>query len=875
MLSSKSATESSIPTNPSSSSKLKLYQAAELERLDARLQTVSEKIITPSPYLLTVPGERSYHLNSLQTIDWTRNTPFSVNEGELQYVSFLRRELGDSLITAIGGWDNEKGELVDASPNGVRGIKSGTSTPKQGGKKMTLADYKNKKAGVQPTSQDIVNTNGIEAPSAPLNEGDIELEKGLVTDQPPQQSRKRTADTMQANNPPPVLSTNESSKPPGKKPRSSPSPPPSTVVNVTSSAPPRLIIPTLLSPTLPSIVEEELARLISVSKSKPNKSEPIGQKTSSITSSPKPKSSKPNSSPRKSTSSQDTKELPTAKKTSKPEEKSNTQKNLSTTEQTTKGLKVISTSTQKSRERSISSSKIDTDKTQLANGTAAKSSATSIVVGAKAEKPATTTAASNTKEITGKRRLVVRLKIPKAYRKTVLRLLQMPPARPRIKPIPSIKTEDKVLVVNGKGDDKNRSGRLDKEKTQPSSEKRSTTGQKSAVRRETVNVPNSASSKPKEKRARPEDDAEIILPQSKRQKHPSGLDLSQKPKTPVPPSFRSPIVSTHGNGQKIQDSKNGPTRRLEIGDADVKTPQGSVRGGTPLAPNSVERVNRDGRSASITSSATSSLSEEINAWRTEHKRLFLLGRKLKHEADDFDLQWKEKDEPELEKKAIASSIECVLCFMLAYTISDEIKAPGRSSRKAIDFHAWETIFGFIQVVKRRSQGHTLIHGLCLQLEAVCHNLILVAKIDQLANIQPPTASTNEEPVHLMTQTKQGAVATETASKSSQPSRTLEEYMQHKDKIAENCRFAQHLWIDGAFELSIDDLQQSFPASWKRKSRAPVARSKEKLTLGNLNGDFYLPLSSITTGIEAIRAGWSLLGEWCKNENVNWVGKLGL
>ena len=530
---------------------------------------------------------------------------------------------------------------------------------------------------------------------------------------------------------------------------------------------------------------------------------------------------------------------------------------------------------QKSRERSISASKINTDRTHLANGTVASNSVANTVGGAKAEKPSTTTAIPSSKEITGKKRLVVRLKIPKARRKDVLRLLQMPPAKPRIKPISSTRTEDKVTLVNGKGNDKNRSGRLEKEQTQSSSEKRSTTGQKSVLRREIVNVPSSGSSKPKDKRARPEDDAETILPQSKRQKHPSGLDLSQKPKTPVPPPFRSPIVSTHGSGQKVQDSKNGPGRRLEIGDADVKTPQGSVRGGTPLAPNSVERVNRDGRSASITSSVTSSLSEEINAWKTEHKRLFLLGRKLKHEADDFDLQLKEKDEPEFEKKAIASSIECVLCFMLAYTISDEIQAPGRSSRKAIDSHSWETIFGFIQVVKRRSQGHTLIHGLCLQLEAVCHNLILIAKIDQLASIQPPTASTNEKPVPAIAQSKQAAVSTETASKSSQQSRTLEEYMQHKDKIAENYRFAQHLWVDGAFELSIDDLQQSFPISWKRKSRAPLARSKEKLTLGNLNGDFYLPLSNITTGIEAIRAGWSLLGEWCKNENVNWVGKLGL
>ena len=672
---------------------------------------------------------------------------------------------------------------------------------------------------------------------------------------------------MQADNLAPAITPEKSVESPGRKARSSPSAPPSAAVEATSTVPQRLKIPSLLSPTLPSVVEEELARLLTVSKSKPK---PDSQKLSSD-----PNPSKPNPSPRKPTSSQDSKELPTAKKVSKIEEKVNDQKNLSTQEQSLKGANNPLVSTQISRERSVSTGKMSTGKSPSVNGTIAKHSATGIVLGTKAEKLATNTASSISKEVLGKKRLIVRLKIPKARRKDVVRLLQMPPAKPRTKPTSATKTEDKIPTVNTKGNNKLRSGKPDKEEAQPSLEKRSTTGQKSAIRRETINVLSSGSSKLKDKRARPEDDTDTPAPQSKRQKHPSSLDLSQKPRTPIPPPFRSPVVSTHGSSQKNQDSKNGPTRRLEIVDADIKTPQGSVRGGTPLAPNSVERVNRDGRSISNPSSVTSAHSEEANAWRTEQRKLQLLGRKLKHEADDFDLQSKEKDEPELEKMAIAISIECVLCFMLSYTLYDEILAPGKSSRKAIDLQSWETMFAFIQVVKRRSQGHTLVHGLCLQLEAVCHNLVSVAKIDRLAKIQPPAISAIKETVSSASQAKQSTAGSEITSKGAQQSVTLEEYMQHKEKIAENCRLAQQLWVDGAFELSVDDLQQSFPTSWKRKSRAPLARSKEKLTLGNLNGDFYLPLTSITTNIEAVRAGWSLLGEWCKNENVNWVGKLGL
>jgi len=31
---------------------------------------------------------------------------------------------------------------------------------------------------------------------------------------------------------------------------------------------------------------------------------------------------------------------------------------------------------------------------------------------------------------------------------------------------------------------------------------------------------------------------------------------------------------------------------------------------------------------------------------------------------------------------------------------------------------------------------------------------------------------------------------------------------------------------------------------------------------------------MTTGIEAVRAGWNLLGEWCRKEKVQWEGKMG-
>lgn len=167
-------------------------QATELESLNAHLKHISEKIIAQSPYLLTVPpcGEE-FRLTRSQAIDWTKNTPFHPGEEELQYVSFLDRSRGDTVIKAVGGWDNGKGELIDVSPNGMRGGKSGTTTPKQGGKKMTLADYKNKKANGQLAAKDRLKPNGTDSLPPQVNGAESQGAIASSTMPTQEQTKKR------------------------------------------------------------------------------------------------------------------------------------------------------------------------------------------------------------------------------------------------------------------------------------------------------------------------------------------------------------------------------------------------------------------------------------------------------------------------------------------------------------------------------------------------------------------------------------------------------------------------------------------------------------------------------------------------------------
>ena len=158
MISVTSATSKALPKDKSDLPKdPKVQESSELEKLNARLSHISKKILSASPYLLTVPSDRPYNINPHQANDWRRQTPFDVNEEQLQYMSFLNREFDDGLIRAVGGWDNDKGELMDTIATAAHGSRSGTTTPRPGqapGKKISLAEYKNKKAASQSTSKD-------------------------------------------------------------------------------------------------------------------------------------------------------------------------------------------------------------------------------------------------------------------------------------------------------------------------------------------------------------------------------------------------------------------------------------------------------------------------------------------------------------------------------------------------------------------------------------------------------------------------------------------------------------------------------------------------------------------------------------------------
>ena len=130
---------------------------------EARIDNYLNNLIQKSPYIISAPLAIPPHLHSYQVNDWKRGSPFAAHEEQLQYLSFLARDLhSDGVLQATGGWDDDHGEMIDATTRPATGVKSGLTTPQQGQgpiKKISFSDYKNKTGG-QLAAKDLSKPNG-------------------------------------------------------------------------------------------------------------------------------------------------------------------------------------------------------------------------------------------------------------------------------------------------------------------------------------------------------------------------------------------------------------------------------------------------------------------------------------------------------------------------------------------------------------------------------------------------------------------------------------------------------------------------------------------------------------------------------------------
>ena len=468
------------------------------------------------------------------------------------------------------------------------------------------------------------------------------------------------------------------------------------------------------------------------------------------------------------------------------------------------------------------------------------------------------------------KRLLLVLKIPKHSRKAWGRIIKMTP-RPK-KPEPTKLPH--IDIKDASGDRAREKAPVNgNQGTGRQQDLQSHNNTKSAVARKIDQSENEQRAiKTDDKRPRSKDEQDTLAPpSSKRQKPPGTSSTTPKPSTPINPAIKSPVLSHHGSAQKPQlstpkkDLKTTAMRRIESTEGDVKTPLGGTRSSTPNAPGSTERVSRHDRSGSNASASTNIVSgkgEEIAFWRAEHKKYVDLGRTLKHDADPFlkpksDYSIIDQDL----KEGAAIAVETILCYMLGFSLGDEAS---RLGRKPSEVASWESLLPYMSFVKNVTQLIPTLYGLVHQLEAVCRDTIHLYNLERLER-EPSVSAALEE-----ARTEGDLNTAELAVK-------INKSVLFQKRLVENARLAQQAWVQGINHLSLHDLQQSFPTTWSKQARTHVvAKGEEKLVPKAYGeGGYHLPLGATNSSIEAVRMGWSLLGEWSKKEDVKWVGKTGL
>lgn len=645
--------------------------------------------------------------------------------------------------------------------------------------------------------------------------------------------------------------------PPSKKPRSSPSatravskgddrekpplftlPPLLSPAHLSTEKPPVFSLPPLLSPTLPTIIEEQLKKMREEKNAidhKPSLPEVTHQPEK--TNSPKPVTQK--GSPKAAKSF-------------------------------TKGLSNPSKISDIDHLKPLPNAQRKEQKDATTNGAAGfKSLPNGVTHHANKEDStgSTTTLAASKPE---RKRFLVKLKIPKAVRKRCAQLLKFQPLSQKQA---DQRTPKPTSTESPNGERSSAAKANGASKTEPGKDSSSPLPD---PKPRYVDDKLSASSSA-EKRRRREEDGDISEPASKRRKQPESLDLSSKPHTPLRPPLVSPVLSQHGSASKthlstpIRELKSTAMRRIGSSEGDVKTPIGAMRGSTPVATGVPDRSNREGRSTSSASSGNLDVagSERLAVLKAEQGKFSGLGRSLKHTVqkmlpteNDF------KNDAPVTRQGAAIAFEALLAFLLSFVILDEMN---RSYGKSPEVTAWRSLLGFFGYVKKVTQLYPPLRGLVHQLEGVCRDTIALYDAQRL-----------ERDTFLNSVLDDNRAFTANSNPALSPSvfekgKAKTDFAKFRSEHADNLRTAQQTWQAGFSKLPIRELQRQFPASWAKCADTPsLGKGKDEVVVGKyIEGSYYLPLGPASTGLEAVRAGWRMLEEWCSREGVKWEGKMGL
>ena len=813
------------------------HQSAISSVLDSRLRHLTINVLPRQPYLISVPSDIPYRHSSRFTNRWYIGTPFSREEEQLQYMSFLRhQEEESSLLKAVGVWSDENGKMLEEDVTSREIYRNGANSPISSGqrKKITLNDYKKK--GKAETGRNVIPN--------PKSVGEMR--------EPEQQKDKVLGPTVPDNTAPDNAALMEVSKNSGQKRKRSheeaaephgrsaqnttPSPHSEKRIKLSPAATGRqnadmeksraddqttqtgkagvenLAEPIieaekvaqmedvpemfeLLSPTLPPPIEEFLANEPEVSQSEGGldhdrtdlvRSTLVGASSGTLVqagvkSSPQLKPHFAGSRIR------------------------------SGSQHSAKSVYSMASGTDVKINRSFSPT------TREPAIKAVECAPTSIIGGLNS---------SPGRSPGPRRRYTVVLKYGKKNRRRVEALLKFAPRG---------KKHDHKTILEQKRLPEQSQGTTDDQTSHVQKEKGSTSDMSSE-------------------------------PVKNRQKlAPTSLNLSDRPRTPISSSRKLPVPSgamppRSAVSTPKRDFKATMVRRVESSDgmADGHTPPaGPSRQSTPL---SIERRHIAARLSPAPTSALTTRDDDRKVWHALHQKYFELGRTIKKEGTSQGPSPTSNPNDRDSALSVVLLVEALLCFMINTTAVSHAQPnadPG-----------WRNIVPYHIYVFRASRKFPHLHGLVVQLGAVCRQHINRYDMDRLARDPLPDEHAN------------GSAPTPGSDGNTKVNDDIEKYkkryIEFRNELVTNARELQVAWLDGSRILSSETLKREYPSTWAQRSKDTSTRGMGKLEPSKgIDGEFWLPMDASTTPLEAVRFSIAFLEEWAKKDDLKWKARVEL
>ncbi len=446
--------------------------------------------------------------------------------------------------------------------------------------------------------------------------------------------------------------------------------------------------------------------------------------------------------------------------------------------------------------------------------------------------------ASTTPQRTEKRRLRALLKIKKkTNRKNLAQYLRLPP------------TPGKYPHIRRTVEHEQRSRTPQSEQKNANSLHESRLDHHWKPKRNDPEAPEAAA----RQRTSPDRRDELDVP-AKRHKTPAWLP--QNAHTPKQLSNSSPAPSIVGSAPRPQlltpkaELKSTPMLRTESCEGSTTTPRGLGLNGTPNVSDAGKRRN------SVTSSGGRKSSPQDV--KRDANKFLRQATDLKHAWDVF---FKDRSNTTVieRKQGLMIGSESVLCYILAFTLFDE---PQRQFGQYGNIDGWKSMLRLLDLINREAQPFKHLTGLLLQLEGIVRDYMVCYGFQRL-DYNPLEQKITDTAVVDSTKTKEEQKAAA--------------YHWSFHEFRRNFEKSQTAWRSGLDLLKISDIESEYPITWaKRESHfvLPV-KSADAVVQGEYQRKFNLPMGSMASGLQAVNFGMSFLEEWSKKNGVKWEPKLEL